>query len=296
VNVDATVEARVKATVGAMATTPAASTPSTARGSATATASAIQTSLAFRPLSTPTVASVDLVSTFEDAWAKRDWPRVHSVLDQLELVAPSAVDVKDKRYVAHFFAAQELVERGDRANAAKEFDLAMQIDPSRGEARDALVALTPTPTPVPPTETPIPRPATATPVPVPSRAQARYIDPRVLVSDAKQHVGENVWLQGRALTVSHNDEQRGLFSTTPAHSWIQLMAQVEGRTTTESIVVRLYPKDSKVLGDECYRVFGIVTGTETVTRTLTGASNDVPTVRGYAWEKAPSARIGCAQF
>lgn len=50
--------------------------------------------------------------------------------------------------------------------AAAHFMRATQIDPSRDEANEELVALTPTPTPVPPTATPVL--PTMTPVPTPT--------------------------------------------------------------------------------------------------------------------------------
>lgn len=283
-DLNATVTARVNATVAAL--------PGPAGVPAVVAATAASAGSALQSRATPTPDAPALATQLEEAWQGHDWPVVYTVLNRLQTVAPSAVDYTDKRYVAHFFAGQELLEKGDRVGAVKEFDLANREDPGRGEAQAALVALTPTATPVPPTATPIPPPPTATPIPVPSKAQARYVDPRVLVADANQHIGENVWVQGRALSVTHHDEERGLFGTTPSQSWVQVLAQVQGKSTTESIVVRLFPRDSKVLSDECYRFYATVTGTETVTRTLTGASNEVPSLRGYAWEKTPSTRFG----
>ena len=79
------------------------------------------------------------------------------------------------------------------------------------------------------------------------------------------------------------------------NSWVQILGRVRDRAITESIVVEFYPKDPKILRQECYRLYGEVAGTQNVTRTLTGATNQVPLLRGYAWEPIPRDRFGdCA--
>ena len=110
---------------------------------------AIPTSIE-RPTPTPTRVPVDgLLAQLDIAWSKQNWSEVLSLLDQIQLIAPSAVDFTDKRYAAHVAAAKDLLAKGDRTAAIDEFTKAEHVDPKRGEARAALIALTPTPTPVP---------------------------------------------------------------------------------------------------------------------------------------------------
>lgn len=71
-----------------------------------------------------------------------------------------------------------------------------------------------------------------------------------------------------------------------------MLALVPGRSTDESIVVEMRPKQLRLLRDECYRVCGVEVGTQTVTRLLTGATNVVPLVYGYAFEPAPRDCFG----
>ncbi len=133
--------------------------------------------------------------------------------------------------------------------------------------------------------------ARATEAARPRREQAVYLDPRELVADPKAYIGRNILLQGKALNVEHSDGDR----LNPSYTWVNLLAQVRGRSTTESIVVMLRPKDPKILSDECYRFYGVVAGTQRVTRLLTGAVNEVPLVNGYAWESVgrDAFNIGC---
>ncbi len=55
------------------------------------------------------------------------------------------------------------------------------------------------------------------------------------------------------------------------------------------------PKQTGVLRDECYKIYGVVKGTTKVKRVLTGAENDAPLVHGYAYEKVSEGQygIGC---
>jgi hypothetical protein len=156
----------------------------------------------------------------------------------------------------------------------------------------------PTATPKPPTATPTEKPtatpkpptATATPaptaVPPPSKAQAAYLDPRILAAEPKAHIGESIYLQGKTLTVDQNND----------HTWVQILAQVSGKDSVyESIVVEMRPKQTRLLRAECYRIYGIVKGTTKVTRTATGAENEVPLVSGYDFEAVPAGQYGgCA--
>ena len=117
------------------------------------------------------------------------------------------------------------------------------------------------------------------------KAQAKVVDPRLLVSDPNSFKGQAVILQGKALNVDQKSD----------HTWVQVMAQVPGRSTTESIVVEMRPRVSGLLSDECYRFYGVVQGTTKVRLILTGVSNDVPLVYGFAAESSPRGRldIGC---
>jgi len=128
----------------------------------------------------------------------------------------------------------------------------------------------------------------ATPTANPAKGDARLVDPRQLVADPQAFRGQNLYLQGKALNVEQH----------PDYTWVQLFAQVPGKTSssTESVVVEFRPKAPAVLKDECYRIYGVGAGTQNVTRTLTGATNAVPYVTGYAYESAPQDqfKFGCA--
>lgn len=139
----------------------------------------------------------------------------------------------------------------------------------RPAARGALDVLDATPTP------------TAQP---PARADAVAVDPRRLAAEPGAFVGQNVWLYGRALNVEQRDD----------YTWLQIMAQVADRTVTEFVVVEVSPKNTTILKDECYRVYGVGAGTQDVTRTLTGASGKAPLVRAYAVEPVARTVSGCA--
>lgn len=102
-----------------------------------------------------------LITQLDAAWAKGDWEGAIRVLDRLESVDPNALDFTDKRYAAHVNHGAALQQRGQKQEAAKQFSSAYQVDMNRIEARERLLALTPTPVPSP---TPIPQP-TATAVP-----------------------------------------------------------------------------------------------------------------------------------
>jgi hypothetical protein len=55
-------------------------------------------------------------------------------------------------------------------------------------------------------------------------------------------------------------------------------------------VLIIRPRDSSVASDDCYIAYGIVSGTQSVTRTLTGASNDVPSLDVYALDSRGAPR------
>jgi hypothetical protein len=114
--------------------------------------------------------------------------------------------------------------------------------------------------------------ATAQPAFVaPSPDGAVKLDPRLLASDPQRYVGANFYLQGQASTVSQEN----------GYTWVQLLAHPPGKLyITESIVFEVSPPITMVR-ENCYRIYGVGQGTQKVTRTLTGASNSVPLVRGY---------------
>ncbi len=147
----------------------------------------------------------------------------------------------------------------------------------------ATTAEKPTATPKPPTATATPLP---TAVPPPDKAQAVYLDPRILAADPKAHIGEHIYLQGKTLTVDQKSD----------YTWVQIQAQVKDKDfVNESMIVEVRPKQTGLLRAECYRIYGIVKGTTKVTRTATGAENEVPLISGYAFEPAPPGQYGgCA--
>jgi hypothetical protein len=61
---------------------------------------------------------------------------------------------------------------------------------------------------------------------------------------------------------------------------------------TEDLVVEFVPADEIVHSDECMRVYGIASGTTSVQRILTGATNDVPLVMAYAREPTSKDQYG----
>lgn len=114
-------------------------------------------------------------------------------------------------------------------------------------------------------------------------AAATVLDVRRLVSDPKAYVGQDIVVQGKALTVTHH----------ASYTWVQVLAAAPGRAaTTESVVVEFRPRQPDILRDECYRMWGQVKGTQTVTRVLTGARNEVPVLDGFQYQSAPARTLG----
>jgi len=113
----------------------------------------------------------------------------------------------------------------------------------------------------------------------------QYIDPRDLAADPIGNAGKNVFLQGKVLTVTQRE----------GYTWLQLMAQPRGRTTTESVSVMLMNPGQTVRRDECYRVGGITAGSDTVTLALTGVPRSVPLLIGLGAVATPAGAsgIGC---
>ena len=257
---------------------PSANRPSTTAASTpTPTNTGAQASAP--PSAAPAPAKVDraaMMGAIDAAWERSDWPAAGKAAQDGLAAFPDDPEFKEKLFAARVNHGDSLVQRGQKPQAAKAYVAAAEVQPN-AIVDDKIKALTP----VPPT-----------PTPAPEKAQARYVDPRELVADPKSFEGQNLMLQGKALNVAQNAEQRGLFGTTPEHTWIQLMATVRERSTTEPVVVEFRPRQMTVLKDECYRVYGTGGGTTKVTRTLTGATNDVPLINGYAVEKAPTGQFG----
>lgn len=114
----------------------------------TATATVTSTSTA-----TPDVRP--LLGRLDAAWAKSDWPSAISTLQEIRKIAPDSKDYRDKLYTAYFAYGKVFLAKGDKNSAAAQFVLADGTDPTRGEAKAQLLALTPTSTPAPPTPTPL---------------------------------------------------------------------------------------------------------------------------------------------
>lgn len=142
---------------------------------------------------------------------------------------------------------------------------------------------------VTPSSTRLPSP-TITPTAGPDRSLAKYVDPRELAADPNARKGQMVYLQGRALKVQQ------VTSANKPYTWINLMANVKARSISESIIVTFEPKDTAILSDECYVVYGIVGGTIETKNTFTGATNNDPWVSGFAWERVSDEKGYCPAF
>jgi Lhr-like helicase len=119
--------------------------------------------------------------------------------------------------------------------------------------------------------------------PPPNYAEAVMVDPRQLVANPSAYREANIAVQGKALNVEQHRD----------YTWIQVMARIPGKEIgDESVVVELRPADTAILKGECYRFFGVGKGTQGVTRTLTGASDNVPLLRGYKYFSSVSDKYG----
>jgi hypothetical protein len=106
----------------------------------------------------------------EADWSAGNWQRATSSLEALRRQSPAEARYTDPLYAAYIFWGDDSLANGDRKGAASHYNQAIALDPSRGEARDALTALTPIPTArptQPPTATVLRPAATATPIPLP---------------------------------------------------------------------------------------------------------------------------------
>lgn len=120
--------------------------------------------------------------------------------------------------------------------------------------------------------------ATATKEP-PDYLAATLVDPRLIASSPSSYIGTNLYIQGKALTVTQYAD----------YTWVQVMAGIPGKDyDTESLVVELRPKVNVLKGD-CYKIYAVGLGTQKVTRTLTGADNEVPLLGGYRVQTVSSS-------
>lgn len=212
-----------------------------------------------------------------------DFAPARKMLDEVRPQATAVV--KTAQAQEHVDAALDYRQKGQIGLALSELQQALGIQPGYAPAQQLQDAVRPQAT----AQAVAAKNAEATAVAVQAQAAqearirgAKVLDPRQLVSDPKAFLDQAVILQGKALTVTQNSD----------YTWVQLMAVVPGRTTTESIVIEFRPKDAALLKDECYRVTGIVAGTQKVTRTLTGATNEVPVVNGLRWQTSLRDRFG----
>ena len=152
---------------------------------------------------------------------------------------------------------------------------AEMADPSKVHARNLFPTRVPISTAIPaPADTPI------------DRARATYLDPRILVGDPNGNRGTYVILRGMANNVSQKD----------GFTWIQFLAEVNGQNRpTESIVVRFLIRQIKILKQECYVIYGVVSGEEDVIQVATGVAAKTVGVTGYAWDSIDRTSQGCVK-
>jgi hypothetical protein len=128
---------------------------------------------------------------------------------------------------------------------------------------------------------------TATPEPTKTPAEladeAKYFDPQLLTSNAEGHIGENIFVQGEAQSV----EQQG------DYTWISIFAGVRDRPITESVVVELRPPEPDLLSAECDRFYAVIAGKTEARLVLTGATDDRPLVKAYAFEPSSRSDSSC---
>ncbi len=117
-----------------------------------------------------------------------------------------------------------------------------------------------------------------------SKDDAQYIDVRQLAADPKAYVGQNVYLQGLVVKVTQRDK----------YTWVQLAAKVRDEMWAgESVVFEMTPKNANIFVEECYRMYGVVKGTQKVTFDLTGQTTEKPYLQGYDLEQTPQTLTSC---
>lgn len=118
--------------------------------------------------------------------------------------------------------------------------------------------------------------------PVPDSALAIKVDPRELAANPRDWRGRNVTLTGSTGNVSQHKD----------YTWVSFHAQVPGRSFSQNLVVELSRRDSSVVKDECYQVWGVVGEPQSVRVVLTGAQDTRPLIRAYNWMSLPTTRYG----
>ncbi len=114
-----------------------------------------------------------------------------------------------------------------------------------------------------------------------SRRAAKEADPRDIAADPNGLRGANVVLWGKALNVEQDAD----------YTWVYLMAEVFARPDADQpIVLIIRPRRSSIVSDDWYIAYGIVSGTQSVKRLLTGASNDVASLDVYALDPKGAPR------
>jgi len=114
----------------------------------TATAAASPTPA---PSPTPTVDQLWelLLPRLDPLWG-HDWPQAIGLLEPFRARFPDFAPARDKLYAALVSYGADLIAAGTPEQAVDPLERAQAVDPQRGEAGAALLALTPTPTPEPP--------------------------------------------------------------------------------------------------------------------------------------------------
>jgi len=108
------------------------------------------TSVVVSTTSTPQVTinpQGQLLASLDTLWAAQDWGAVIPVIQQILTIDPTYPDMMLKLYAAHVNFGYQLQNRGDIAGANREFTLALQANPTGGEATVALRNLLQTPQP-----------------------------------------------------------------------------------------------------------------------------------------------------
>jgi len=99
---------------------------------------------------TPAATSASLPQLNEElaiALASREWERVISLINQILFIDPYYDDMVEKLYAAHVSYGYQLLEKGDTAGAATQFNLALKIKPDGEEAIAGLQQAITTPSP-----------------------------------------------------------------------------------------------------------------------------------------------------
>jgi LysM repeat protein/Tfp pilus assembly protein PilO len=100
------------------------------------------------PLPVPTLAAPPLTTEqqlaqrLDPLWAAQNWPEVISLLEQLRAINPNYPNLTEKLYAAHVNLGHQLAAAGKIEEARAEFNDALAVNPTGGEASLALSQLT----------------------------------------------------------------------------------------------------------------------------------------------------------